>query len=62
MSNVSKEKSKPRVLPVASAWLSVYAGLDRAKSYSHRRRCEGSEGRPKAKFDETIELASQPRR
>lgn len=57
MSNVSKEKIKATRAAGGKRMASVYAGLDRAKTYSLEDAVKVLKGRPKAKFDETIELA-----
>ena len=40
----------------------AYEGIDREKTLAGRRGGEDGQGRAKAKFDETIEMAHEPRR
>ncbi len=57
MSNVAKEKIKATREVGGKRMAAVYAGLDRSKIYAVEDAVKVLKARPKAKFDETIELA-----
>ena len=57
MANVSSEKIKATRTAGGKRMAAVYDGLDRSKVYGLEEAVKVLKSRPKAKFDETIELA-----